>query len=131
MGWRVSGAGWEKNKKKVVEYYSVRKLSMGYISKLGRWLALYVTRSGSVGWHSLKRISFGCFYLFIFFIFLLKQCHTDEAAYINPVYSLLFLLNEGFLLAVTGERIDCALPLILWLSCHFEVRDQNRDGTQR
>lgn len=99
---------------------------MGYTSELGCWLALYVTRSGCVAWHSLKHTVYS---LDVFL--LLKQCHTDEAAYINPVYSLLFLLNEGFLLAVTGERIDCALPLILRLSCHFEVRDQNQDGTQR
>lgn len=68
---------------------------------------------------------------FSFFSFFSRQCCTDEAAYINPVYSPLFLLNYSFLPAVTGERIDCALSLILWFSCHFEVRDQNRDGTQQ
>lgn len=66
----------------------------------------------------------------LFFSFL-RQHRADEAAYINPVYSPLFLLKYSFLPAVTGEQIDCVSSLIFCLSCHFEVRDQNWDGTQQ
>lgn len=57
--------------------------------------------------------------------------HADEPAYINPVYIPLFLLYNSFLPTVTGEQTDCAVSLILWLCCHFEVGDQNQDGTQQ
>lgn len=94
---------------------------MGETSRPGFWLVLNVTGSGSVET-----------YIFdLSFFFFLRQCQADEAAYINPVYSPLFLLNHSFLPTVTGEQIDCVLSLILWLSCHFEVRDQNRDGSQQ
>lgn len=68
--------------------------------------------------------------ILVFFFIFLGQHQADEAAYRNPLYNPLFLLNYSFLQAVTGEQIDCALPLILWLSCHFEVGDQNQDATQ-
>lgn len=66
-----------------------------------------------------------------FSILFLSQHHADEAGYINPVYIPLFLLYNSFLPTVTGEWIDCAVSLILWLCCHFEVGDQNQDGTQQ
>lgn len=49
----------------------------------------------------------------------------------NPVYIPLSLLYNSFLPTVTGDQIDCVVSLILWLCCHFEVGDQNQDGTQK
>lgn len=68
---------------------------------------------------------------FLFFFSLSGNPTQIEQLYIKPVYSPLFLLKCNLLPTVIGGRIDCALCLILCFSCHCEVRDQNRDGTQQ
>lgn len=103
------------------------RLSVGDTSRLGCWFALKVTRSGGVAWHSWRHLIFR----FFFFFSSLRQHHTDKAAIykacVQPFVSAQLQLSS----TVTGGRIDCALCLTLCFSCHFEVRDQNQDGTQR
>ena len=96
-------------------------LSVGNVSRLGCWLALKVTRSGSAPEDTHSSL------FSVPFPFFLGQRCVDEGAYINPVYSPLFLLNYCFLPAVmAGMDWFAHYLLIFWLSCHFEVRSKPR-----
>lgn len=125
--WKVVSRGWVLEKNKWESLICGEAVS-------GRHLQtrlLVCSQSDKVRWCCLALMKTSNFPIFFFFFSSLRQHHTDKAAIykacVQPFVSAQLQLSS----TVTGGRIDCALCLTLCFSCHFEVRDQNQDGTQQ